>query len=340
MNDGIALKIVRHAVSLSYERCGIIRLDAMRGYALEVEKRARRFPESAESISRFPFLADPREKYPWASSVVICSQRYGNYRIPKNLDGLIGKSYLCDERKDAMSDGYRDRRRLERYMTDELGLRTTPSDDLFVTALRWAAVTAGLGAVRRNNFFYGDRGSYYTLSAFLIDRDIEYIHETEGTPCPDDCNRCVKSCPAGSLAEPYAMNRVACVSHLTTWDFGADVYGRYGEELGNWIYGCDVCQDVCPFNRNQLSGEVEFPGLDELAREISPESVIAADYRSLRDLVAKKFWYIKPEDLWKWKCSAINAIKNLRGKGRLDAVKPALHDEDERVRAMAGDVLS
>jgi epoxyqueuosine reductase len=330
----LAEKIVGQALSLGFERCGIISLDAMKGFAERASERASRFPESEQSLKFLGAFMAPEEKFRWGRSVVVCSWRIGVYHIPKHLDGLIGKYYLFDGRRDERSDEYRASRRLARYMADELGLRVASSADGWVAPYRWAAHLTGLGIIRKNNFLYGEHGSYYCLSAFLIDDDLEYICNSNIEPCPENCHLCVECCPTKSLDAPFAMNMTTCVSQLTT-SSSDEAFQKYREEIGGWIYGCDVCQDVCPFNKGQLSGEAEFPCLYELSGHISLEKIVTMDYSFLRDVMAVKFWYIERDDVWKWKRNALYAMMNNYDESYRRAIDAACEDEDPRVREIA-----
>jgi epoxyqueuosine reductase len=312
MAEEKALRIAEQAASLSFERCGIVGMERMREYGEKLAARIERFPEAAGMYGRFFAFADPRQAFPWARSVVACSWRYGVYRVPEEFDGLVGKSYLFDERRNAESDGFRARTALEQYMKEELGLRVASSHDYGITSCRWAALSAGLGVIRRNNFFYGDHGSYYALIVFLVNEEMEHVHVPQSRPCSDNCNLCVKHCPTGALAEPYATCGPACVSFLTNKTRSEALFGKYASKLGSWVYGCDVCQDVCPFNRGKLSGEEEFPGIKELAAAFSLEKILTMDDAYLRDVVAPKFWYIEAENVWMWKRNALNALSNAR----------------------------
>jgi len=88
-------------------------------------------------------------------------------------------------------------------------------------------------------FFYTERGSYQYLEAFLINKSLEYIAETNIRPCAEKCNLCREACPTESLEAPYMMCRNTCVSCLTTWD-GWDLRKEpLQDKFGGWIYGCD-----------------------------------------------------------------------------------------------------
>jgi epoxyqueuosine reductase len=312
----------------------------MREYGIKVTERIARFPESAGMYRHFLAFAEPERKFPWARSVVVCSWRQGVYRVPEGLASRIGKHYLFDDRRDRNSDGYQARIAFERYMKEDLGLHVDSSHDYGITSCRWAAFVSGIGTIRRNNFFYGDHGSYYSLAVFLVDEAMEYTYTSAHKPCRDNCNLCVKHCPTGALAEPYATCGPVCVSFLTNKAPDNGAFEKYSPQIGSWIYGCDACQDVCPFNRGQWLRNEEFPGLEELNASLSPEKIVTMDYTYLREAIAPKFWYIEIEDLWKWKRNALSAMWNAGHEGYEEALVAALHDEDEHVRNYAEKALT
>jgi epoxyqueuosine reductase len=312
----------------------------MSGYGEKLANRIERFPESEKFLGRFAGYADPTVQYPWAKSIVICSWRYGVYRVPENFSGRIGKAYLSDGRKNPDAEVWHASAALESYMRDDLCLRATSGHDTSGVAYRWAALASGIGTIRRNNFFYGDHGSYYRLSAFLTDAKLEYIHSSSSKPCSDNCDKCVKNCPTRCLEAPYAMSPMKCVSFLTTKMQDDDIFEKYREEIGGWIYGCDICQDVCPRNSGTLTGEREFSGLGELAVEFLPERIATMNYDYLRNVLAPKFWYIAPEDVWMWKRNALNAMRNKWDTNYEASVRQATRDEDERVRVAAAKLIA
>lgn len=212
----IALQIVEKAKELGYDKCGIIPVSQMSGYGEKLEQRIQRFPETEKNLSKFRSFSKPQEKFPWAKAVVVCSYWYGRYRIPSNLQGSFAKYYLTDGRRNEQSDGYKTSVAFEQYLRDQ-GFQIAFDRHFGITSLRWAAMQAGIGIVRKNNFLYTERGSWQYLEAFLIDQPLEYINECNLRPCSEKCNLCVNACPTHSLAEPYMMCRNTCVSCLTTW---------------------------------------------------------------------------------------------------------------------------
>lgn len=333
-----ALDIVKYALKCGFEKCGIIPVDRMRGYELRLDERMARFPEIRSKTEGFRSFTNPQEEYPWAKSIVVCAYWYGKYRIPAQLEGRIGRHYLVDGRQDENAPEHMASRRLEAYL-NECGIRTACERDFGITALRWAAKEAGIGIIRKNNFFYGEKGSRYSLEAFLIDRELEHREECALKPCGDNCSLCMRACPTQSLAGPYAMNRNTCVSCLTTWDAWDLRKEPLREKIGDWIYGCDACQDACPHNRNAWEAAEDFLGLEELAQKLTLEQIVRADYVFLERVLQPKFWYIPADRVWRFKVNALSAMLNNYRPEYRECICEACHDANEHVREMAAWVL-
>ena len=336
---GLAEEIVTKALELGYSKCGIIKVSQMKGYAEKLDKRVKLFPEIEPIYKRFYSFSNPRTDYPWAKSIVVCARWYGRYHLPDGLKGKVAKYYQVDGRKDIKSQDYKDSTAFDSYLK-ERGLKTATYRDFGITALRWAAMKAGIGVVRKNNFFYTERGSWIFLEAWLIDEGLEHVSQSKAKACPDSCILCMKNCPTGSLSAPYTMNHLSCVSCLTTfqgWDWTTD---KYQSQTGDWIFGCDVCQDVCPFNHKAWVEEEEFPGLDELGEKISLEKLVEMDYDFLRDTIQPKFWYIPRDKVWKWKTNALNVMMNNYHQRYRPYIEKACNDQEEHVRRMAQWVIS
>jgi epoxyqueuosine reductase len=332
--ESLASQIKSTALNIGYEKCGIIKISDMAGYEEKLNERVKRMPESKLFYERMYRFTRLQETYPWAKSIVIGVSHYGKYHIPEHLQGLIGKYYLFDSRRDEQSKELQDSLKFETAM-QEMGLKTEAERKFGITALRWAALKAGLGVIRKNNFFYTESGSWMHLEAWLIDLELESIEVSTLKECPEHCNLCVKSCPTSSLSQPYTMNPSSCVSCLTTFG-GRDLsHEKFNTQMGNWIYGCDVCQDVCPMNKNSWNAAEEFPALEELSQHISLEKIIEMDYTFLEQVMHTKFWYIKKEDVWKWKTNAINAMVNNYKEQYKKSIYAACNDKIPKVREMA-----
>lgn len=332
--DDLAIKIRDEALKLGYEKCGIIKVDEMYDYEDRLNERIEKVPITKGFYSRYYNFAHLQDTYPWAKSIVVCIKRYDNYHVPEHLQGVIGKTYMFDSRVDEKSKEFQDGLKFEKYMQG-LGIKTHTERKFGVTGMRWAALKAGLGIIRRNNFFYTEKGSWLTIEAWVIDEELEYKETPNIRACSEKCNLCIKACPSKSLSEPYTMNPLACVSCLTTFA-GRDMPNEiFKEAMGDWVYGCDVCQDSCPMNKNKWIGNEDFPNLEELSKKISLEKIIKMDYDFLENVLQKKFWYIPKNDVWKWKVNAINAMINNYKEEYKTSIYEALEDSNQKVREMA-----
>jgi epoxyqueuosine reductase len=263
--------------------------------------------------------------------------------VPGEFDGVYGKAYMFDSRTDENAPFFRIRREFSTFL-ESLGLKCMLGGDHGIAApARWAAYQAGLGIIRQNNFFYTKNGSYNRIEMFAVDRELELIRDVKLKECSKKCGKCVEACPTHTLCAPYTMSMIECVSFQTNLsaNMGMGVPSpEMTEQIGGRLYGCDACQDVCPFNKGKWTGGEEFPGLDALAPSMRPENIMGMSYDEIGRTLAPKYWYIKPENLWKWKLSALTAMMNGYTEKYEAPIKLGLEDPNENVREFSRRVCS
>ncbi len=142
------------------------------------------------------------------------------------------------------------------------------------------AVSAGLGFIGKNSCLINPKwGSYFFLAIIITDLEIE-----QDKPMQRDCGKCracLDACPTGALERPFILNSRKCLSYHSIENKGSIPEHVYKNWKGNWIFGCDTCQEACPYNKK--APETPEPDL----RETKIESWV--DIPSLFDIQAEEF---------------------------------------------------
>jgi epoxyqueuosine reductase len=227
---------------------------------------------------------------PWARSVIVCAANY-NSAQPHSTDpapadaGWIAR-YAWTSKGDRPSDYHKVLlRRLERLrerLTEELGaFESRCFVDTGPVVERVYARYGGVGWVGKNTCILNQQlGSWLFLGVIVT--SLELPREATLTVAADrcgSCTRCIDACPTDALTGPRQMDAARCIAYLTIEKRGA-VPESLREGIGRQVFGCDICQDVCPWNRRapiaadaELTSRAELvnPALDWLAGMDEPE---------------------------------------------------------------------
>jgi epoxyqueuosine reductase len=132
----------------------------------------------------------------------------------------------------------------------------------------WAK-RSGLGWIGKNaNLINKDQGSFFFIAELITDLELAYDEPLAKDYC-GSCNRCVEACPTDAIAAPFVVDGSKCISYFTI-ELKDKIPSEYGDRFQNWIFGCDICQDVCPWNRfskaHSEPGFAPLPGLLDLKK--------------------------------------------------------------------------
>jgi epoxyqueuosine reductase len=127
----------------------------------------------------------------------------------------------------------------------------------------WAK-RSGLGWIGKNsNLINKKAGSFFFLAELIVDLDLEYDIAPTKDYC-GSCTRCIDSCPTEAIVSPYVVDGSRCISYLTI-ELKNEIPSEFQGKMDNWMFGCDVCQDVCPWNRfSVLNKEPSFQPAPDL----------------------------------------------------------------------------
>ncbi len=144
------------------------------------------------------------------------------------------------------------------------GCRTRAAVDTAPLLERDFARLSGLGWFGKNTMLINKwQGSWLFLAALLVDIELECDQPHDTSHC-GTCTRCLDACPTDAFPEPYVLDARRCISYHTI-ELREPVPHEFREPIGNWLFGCDICQEVCPWNtKAPVSDEPAFRPVDAL----------------------------------------------------------------------------
>ena len=198
---------------------------------------------------------------------------------------------------------------------------------------------AGLGWFGKNTNLVNPRiGSFFFLGALLVDLELEPDAPFEADRC-GTCTRCLDACPTDAFVAPRVLDATRCISYLTIEPKGA-IAPDLGEKVGALLYGCDICQEVCPWNvrfARALAPDSPFTPRDVLAGRDARELAIELLGMSQEEFAtAFRNSPMKRAKLRGLKRNAAVVLGNIGAAGDADVLSQALDDPESLVREHAG----
>jgi epoxyqueuosine reductase len=194
------------------------------------------------------------------------------------------------------------------------------------------AQMAGLGWIGKNTLVLNKQmGSWFFLAALLTDVELEYDEPHESDHC-GTCRACLDACPTGALVDAHVLDATRCISYLTI-ELRSPIPLELRSGVGDWLFGCDICQEVCPWNhRAPQSDEPDFhPASDADAMDLAGLFYLSDEQFRAR-FRHTPLWRPKRRGLLR---NAAVVLGNQQHPGSLPALVRALQDEEPLVRGAA-----
>ena len=211
-----------------------------------------------------PLREDPCKLFKGCRAILSLAYPYPSEK-PVTPDGFAVSRYAQPDEPD-----YHDRLRrlcspLARMIEEAYeGSRTRICVDSAPILEKSFACAAGMGFMGKNNLFIiPGHGSYLYLAEILTDAPLPVTPASPMEGQCGSCRRCLEACPTGALEDPFCLDACRCLSYLTVEHTGA-LPPETGKKMGNCFFGCDRCQEVCPFNRVEETTRVSLPSAESL----------------------------------------------------------------------------
>ena len=275
--------IKAEAKRLGFLSCGISKAQFLEAEAPRLEKwlKNNMHGEMQYMENHFDKRLDPTKLVEDSKSVISLLLNYypsqeqtaNSYKLSKYAFGTDYHFVIKDKLKSLLN-----------FIQDEIGDVSGRAfvDSAPVLDKAWAA-KSGLGWIgKHSNLLTQQVGSFYFIAELIIDLDLEYDLPT--TDHCGTCTACIDACPTQAIAEPYVVDGSKCISYFTI-ELKENIPTEFKGQFDDWMFGCDVCQDVCPWNRFSKShNEPLFNPNPELL------SMTKKDWEEITEEVFKKIF--------------------------------------------------
>jgi len=285
----LASQIKKKALQLGFAKVGIARAENL---STELDRLqewlARGYHGEMKWMERDPAQrAGPRRFWPQARSVIVVALNYytpHEHAVSTSVSGKVSRYAWGDDYHDIVAGRLRELLSWIKTQWPEAEGKVCVDIQPVMDKV-WAA-RAGLGWIgKHTNLITNEFGSWVFIGELLLNLEIEPDETGVADQC-GSCTLCIDACPTNALIEPYVLDANLCISHATIESRAPEIRADVAENLEGWLYGCDICQDVCPWNQmTPATSESRFeprkdsvnPALSEIL-ELTPE-VYAARFR-------------------------------------------------------------
>lgn len=264
-------KIKQKAFEIGFHKIGIVPADALTHEKEHLEQwiNSNHHAEMKWMEREPEKRANPTLLFPEAKTVIAVAL---NYYTPHNHEadqnkGKVSRYAWGDDYHDVMQGKLRELLNwLNSKIPEAEGKICCDIQPIMDKA--WA-VRSGLGWIgKHSNLITKDYGSWVFLGEILLNLELDYDNFIESDHC-GNCTACLDACPTNAIIEPYLVDSKRCLSYATIELRAPQLPDEIVNDLDGWLYGCDVCQDVCPWNRFQK--ETEEQRFEPRENNVSPD---------------------------------------------------------------------
>lgn len=237
------------AAELGFSSCGIAQAGLLETEATQLEMwlKAGMHGEMSYMENYFDKRTDPRKLLEGAKSVIVFLFNYfPNEILPENDNYILSKYAYGEDYHFVIKDKlYQLIAELKEVVGD---INARPFVDSAPVLERAWAEKAGLGWIGKNaNLIVPKKGSFFFISEIITDLELDYDPPRDNDFC-GDCRRCLDACPTQAIVAPKVIDARRCISYLTI-ELKNEIPTEFTGLFHDRIFGCDICQDVCPWTR-------------------------------------------------------------------------------------------
>ncbi len=217
--------------------------------------------------NNFDKRLDPRLLAENIKTVIVLLHPYYPPQLLNDKGPIISKYAYGVDYHFVIKDKLRKLTEIIQNLKTNLNIRVF-TDSAPLAEKKWAII-AGLGWQGKNTNLVTKKGSFFFIAEIILETELEYDKPTAKNYC-GTCTRCIDACPTNALYEPYKIDAKRCISYLTI-ENREEIPAEFKGKFKNRVFGCDICQDVCPFNKKPIiTDEQKFFASQELL-DMQPE---------------------------------------------------------------------
>jgi epoxyqueuosine reductase len=273
--------------------------------------------------------ADPRQILPECKSILVLATPYGSSFPTEEGTGVRVASY-------ARGTDYHDilparMQALVQFIEEQVGgpVKNRYYTDTGPILERDLAQRAGIGWIGKNTCLINPKqGSYFFISEILLDLELESDPPFTTDHC-GTCARCIQACPTQCILPDRTLDATKCISYLTI-ELKDDIPAELRDKIGDWVFGCDICQQACPWNRFAPEGDPAF-------QPNTPPQTLTEELRLTPQAFNQRFKQspVKRTKRRGYLRNVAIAIGNTGDMHHLPVLQNALNDEEPMIREHA-----